>query len=67
MLRDVPLHRKSFFVDPKKIRQARKVLGVHTEAEAVRLAVERVVDMEEFWRFMRKTRHAVKPGTFEAV
>jgi hypothetical protein len=37
------------------------MLGVHTNAEAVRLAVERVVEMEEFWRFMTRSRASLKP------
>jgi len=38
-----PYTRRSFFVDEEAIRRARLVLGVRTNAEAVRLAVERVV------------------------
>lgn len=57
--------RRSFFVDEGAIRRARRVLGVHTNAEAVRLAVERVVEMEEFWRFMRRSRARLKPGSIE--
>jgi hypothetical protein len=58
--------RKSFFVDPKAIDRARKVLGAGTDAETVRLAVERVVEMEKFWRFMAGTRGSLKPGSLEA-
>jgi hypothetical protein len=58
--------RKSFFVDPRAIGRARKVLGAGTDAETIRLAVERVVEMETFWRFMAGTRRRVKPGSFEA-
>lgn len=58
--------RKSFFVDEKAIRRARKALGVHTNAEAVRLAVERVVEMAEFWHFMASTRGSLRPGSIEA-
>jgi hypothetical protein len=52
--------RRSFFVDERAIRRARRVLGVHTNAEAVRLAVERVVEMEEFWRFMTRSRASLE-------
>ncbi len=38
---------KSFFVDTRALRRARKALGVATEAEAVRRAVERVAEMDE--------------------
>jgi Arc/MetJ family transcription regulator len=58
--------RRSYFVDERTIQRARRVLGVDTNAEAVRLAVERVVEMEEFWRFMTRSRAQLKPGTIEA-
>jgi hypothetical protein len=58
--------RKSFFVDAKAIDQARKALGAGTNAEAVRLAVDRVVEMERFWRFMAGSRGGLKPGSIEA-
>jgi hypothetical protein len=57
--------RRSFFVDEGAIRRARRVLGVKTSAEAVRLAVERVVEMEEFWRFMTRSRGTLKPESIE--
>ena len=57
--------RRSFFVDPRAIDQARKALDVGTNAEAVRLAVDRVVEMEKFWRFMTGTRASLKPGSVE--
>ena len=46
------------------LRRARKALGVATEAEAVRRAIERVAEMEAFWRFMTRTRGRLKPGSF---
>jgi Arc/MetJ family transcription regulator len=55
--------RKSFFVDEDAIARARKALGVGSNAEAVRLAVERVVEMEEFWRFMARSRGSLKAGS----
>ena len=58
--------RKSFFVDAKAIDQARKALGAGTNAEAVRLAVDRVVEMEKFWRLMADTRGSLTPGSIEA-
>jgi Arc/MetJ family transcription regulator len=58
--------RKSFFVDEKAVRRARKALGVSTDAEAVRLSLERVVEMEKFWRFMAETRSSLAPGSIEA-
>jgi hypothetical protein len=59
------LKRKSFFVDESILRQAKKVLGVKTDAEAIRMSVERIVEMEEFWKFMNKSRHTLKPGSLE--
>ncbi len=58
--------RRSYFVDEGAIRRARRVLGVHSNAEAVRLAVERVVEMQGFWRFMTRSRASLKPGSIEA-
>ena len=58
--------RRSFFVDATAIRRARKALGVATDSEAVRLSVERVAEMEEFWRFMKRTRATLKPGSLRA-
>lgn len=57
--------RKSFFVDANALAQARKALGASTNAETIRLAVERVVEMEDFWRFMTRTRATLEPGSFE--
>ena len=59
--------RKSFFVDEKAVKRARKALGVGTDAEAVRLALERVVEMEEFWRFMARSRGSLKAGSIETA
>jgi hypothetical protein len=59
------LRRKSFFVDESVLRQAKKALGVKTDAEAIRMSVERIAEMEEFWKFMQKSRHTLKPGSLE--
>ena len=57
------LKRKAFFVNEESLRRARKALGAGTDAEAVRLSVERVAEMEEFWRFMRSTRRRLDRGS----
>ena len=57
------LKRKSFFVDERALARAKKALGVKTHAEVVRLSVERVAEMEEFWQFMKKTRRSLRPGS----
>ena len=59
------LKRKSFFIKEGKLRQAKKALGAKTDAEVVRLSVERVTEMEEFWEFMKKSRQSLKPGSLE--
>ncbi len=61
----VTLTRKSFFIDTEALRRAKKVLKVRTDAEAIRLAVERVAEMDRFWKFMDTTRGVLKPGSFE--
>jgi len=65
MARETALKRTSLFVDVNTLRRARKALGVATDAEAVRVSVERIAEMERFWRFMTKSRRALKPGSIE--
>lgn len=57
--------RRSFFVDETAIRRARRALGVPTNAEAVRLAIERVVEMEAFWKFMTRSRASLTRASIE--
>jgi len=57
------LKRKSFLVDERALRRAKRVLGAASDAEAVRLSIERVVEMELFWQFMAISRKALKPGS----
>ena len=59
------LKRKSFFVDERSLRRAKKVLGVRTEAEVIRLSVDRVLETEKFWRLMDKTRATLSPGSVD--
>jgi len=66
MPKPAALSRKSFFVDADALRRARRVLRARTDAEAVRLSLERVTEMEAFWRFMARSRTAVRAGSFEA-
>lgn len=61
---EAKLKRRAFFVDEHALRRAKKALGVKTDAEVIRLSVERVVEMDEFWRFMKKSRDTLKPGSF---
>jgi hypothetical protein len=57
--------RRSFVVDERALRRARKVLNADTDAHAVRLAVERVLDMDAFWQVMVKSRGRLSPGSFD--
>jgi hypothetical protein len=55
--------RKAFFVNEASLRRAKKALGVATDAEAIRVSLECVAEMDEFWRFMQRTRRSLKPGS----
>ena len=66
MARTKVLKRKSFFVDERAVARARKVLGAATDAEAIRLSVERMAEMEEFWRFMKRTYGTLRRGSFRS-
>lgn len=59
------LKRKSFFVEERTLRRAKKALGVPTDAEVVRLSLERAAEMEEFWRFMQQSRRTLKRGNIK--
>jgi hypothetical protein len=61
------LKRKAFFVDEETVRRARKALGATTDAEAIRASLERVAEMEDFWRFMKRSRRSLRSGSIEAV
>jgi len=53
-------------VDIGALRRAKRVLRARTDAEAVRLSLERVAEMDRFWRFMAKSRAVLEPGSIEA-
>jgi hypothetical protein len=59
------LRRKSFFVDERALKRAKKALKVKTDAEVIRVSVERIAEMEEFWKFMQKSRRTLRPGSIE--
>lgn len=63
MPRAATLKRKSFFVDERALRRAKRALGVGTDAEVVRISLDRTADMEAFWKFMKRTRRSLKPGS----
>lgn len=41
-------------------------LGAKTGAEVIWLSVERIAEMEVFWRFMTKSRRTLRPGSIKA-
>jgi hypothetical protein len=45
---------KTFSVDPDQLAKAKKALGAASESEAVRMAIEMVVDHEETMGLARK-------------
>ena len=59
------LKRKSFFVDERALNRAKKALKVKTDAEVIRVSVERIAEMEEFWEFMQKSRRTLRPRSIE--
>jgi hypothetical protein len=65
MAQTTGLKRKSFFVEERTLKRAKKALGVPTDAEVVRLSLERAAEMEDFWRFMQQSRRILKPGSIK--
>ena len=65
MAQTAGLKRKSFFVEERTLKRAKKALGVPTDAEVVRLSLERAAEMEDFWRFMQQSRRILKPGSIK--
>ena len=59
------LKRKAFLVDEVAVKRAKRILGAATDAEAVRLSVEQVAEMDAFWRFLQRSRGKLAPGSFE--
>jgi len=65
MPKAAPLRRKSFFINERDLRLAKQVLGVDSDAEAVRLSLREIAHMKELWRFMDRTRASLPAGSFE--
>jgi hypothetical protein len=59
------LKRKSYFVDENMVQRAKKLLRADTDSDAVRISLERVVEQEEFWKFMDETGGKLPPGSIE--
>lgn len=58
------LKRKSFFVDEQDLARAKKVLGVATDAEVIRLSVARIAEMGRFWQLMDSSKQTIRRGSF---
>jgi hypothetical protein len=67
MSRSGNLVRKSFFVDEKQLRRAKKVLGAGSDAEAIRMSLERVAEMERFWALIDRSSNTLEPAAFDEV
>lgn len=67
MPKAVRLRRTSLFIDPGALARARRALGATSDAETVRLSLERVAEMERFWRFMARSRRSIRSGSFGVV
>jgi hypothetical protein len=65
MSKPTPLKRKSFFVDERVLHRAKRLLRASSDAEAIRLSLERVAEMERYWQFMDSSRGKAKQGAFE--
>jgi hypothetical protein len=46
--------RKNFYLDPRKIRRARRILGARTETETIDAALDLVVFREEIVKSLRR-------------
>ena len=60
------LKRKSFFIDEETLLKAKNALRTRTDAETIRISLQRAADAEEFWRFMSLSRKKLKIGSIEA-
>ena len=61
------LERKAFFVDPKTLKTARRILRARSDGETVRLALARVKEIEESWKPLLKLAGAARGQSFEAI
>lgn len=59
------LKRKSFFIDETVLHRAKRLLRASSDAEAIRLSLERVAEMERYWQFMESSRDKLPSGSFD--
>ena len=57
------LQRRSFFVDARALTRAKRLLRVSSDAEAVRVSLERVAEIEYFDRFMEASHGRLPRGS----
>lgn len=60
------LVRRAYFVDPRMVKKAARLLGAKSDAHAVRRLVSQFLDQQKFLKFMQKSAGTVKRGTFTA-
>lgn len=58
------LKRRSFFVDEAALKRAKRFLRASSDAEAIRLSLERVAEMERQTRFLDESAGSLPPGSF---
>jgi hypothetical protein len=58
------LKRRSYFVNDKAIQRAKRLLGAASDADVVRIAIDRVIEMERFREFVNKTKGSLPRGSF---
>jgi|JI10StandDraft_1071094.scaffolds.fasta_scaffold682922_2 hypothetical protein len=61
------LERKAFFVEPKALKTARRILRARSDGETVRLALARVKEIEESWKPLLKLAGAAKRESFTEI
>ncbi len=59
------LERKAFFVEPKALKSARRILRARSDGETVRLALARVKEIEESWKPLLKLAGVAKGVSFK--
>ena len=59
------LQRKSCFIDTRALKGAKRLLRVSSDAEAIRVSLDRVAEIERFDRYMEASRGKLPNGSIE--
>jgi len=59
------LLRKTLFVDARALTRAKRLLRASSDAEAIRVSLDRVGEIERFDRFMKASRGKLPKASFE--